>query len=171
MRRPINSDRIIVITAMGLGVLAMNVMRPILPLYLTSIGVSPKNLGLMFSVSMVGMVFGEVSWGWVADKIGVKLPMSVGTTIFGLITPFFVFTQNISSLFIVFLFWGLPVLLSVVQVGGILGMLHPHRKRPFLWPLLLCCFPHPEVWVLSPAVSSRTPGDTSSSSLLPAVLP
>jgi len=107
MRRPKNSDRIIVITAMGLGVLAMNVMRPILPLYLTSIGVSPKNLGLMFSVSMVGMVFGEVSWGWVADKIGVKLPMSVGTTIFGLITLFFVFTQNISSLFIVFLFWGL----------------------------------------------------------------
>ncbi len=92
---------------MGLGVLAMNIMRPILPLYLSSIGVSPKILGLMFSVAMVGMVFGEVSWGWVADKIGIKLPMSVGTTIFGLITLFFVFTQSISSLFIVFLFWGL----------------------------------------------------------------
>jgi len=107
MRRPINSDRITVITAMGLGVLAMNIMRPILPLYLTSIGVSPKLLGLMFSAAMVGMVFGEVSWGWVADKIGVKLPMSIGTTICGLITLFFVFTQNISYLFIVFLFWGL----------------------------------------------------------------
>jgi len=107
MRRVINRDRITVITAMGLGVLAMNIMRPILPLYLTSIGVTPKILGLMFSTAMVGMVFGEVSWGWVADKIGVKLPMSVGTTICGLITLFFAFTQNISSLFIVFLFWGL----------------------------------------------------------------
>lgn len=92
---------------MGLGVLAMNIMRPILPLYLTSIGVSPKILGLMFSTAMVGMVFGEVSWGWVADKIGVKLPMSVGTIICGLITLFFAFTHNIPSLFIVFLFWGL----------------------------------------------------------------
>jgi len=92
---------------MGLGVLAMNIMRPILPLHLTSIGVSPKMLGLMFAAAMVGMVFGEVSWGWVADKIGVKLPMSVGTTICGLITLFFVFTRNIPSLFIVFLFWGL----------------------------------------------------------------
>jgi len=92
---------------MGLGVLAVNIMRPILPLYLASIGVTPKILGLMFSVAMVGMIFGEVSWGWVADKIGIKLPMSVGTILFGLITLFFVFTQNISSLFIVFLFWGL----------------------------------------------------------------
>jgi len=92
---------------MGLGVLATNIIRPILPLYLTSIGVSPKTLGLMFSVAMVGMVFGEVSWGWVADKIGVKLPLSVGTTIFGLITLFFALTQDISFLFIVFLFWGL----------------------------------------------------------------
>ena len=92
---------------MGLGVLATNIMRPILPLYLVSIGVSPEILGLMFSTAMVGMVFGEVSWGWVADKIGIKIPLSVGTTIFGLITLFFVITQNISLLFIVFLFWGL----------------------------------------------------------------
>ena len=83
MNRPINSDRITVISAMGLGVLAVNIMRPILPLYLASIGVTPKILGLMFSVAMVGMVFGEVSWGWVADKIGIKLPMSVGTTLLG----------------------------------------------------------------------------------------
>jgi MFS family permease len=107
MRRTINGQRITVITAMGLGVLAMNIMRPILPLYLTSIGVSPRILGLMFSMAMVGMVFGESSWGWVADKIGIKLPLSVGTTICGLITLFFAFTQNIPALFIVFLFWGL----------------------------------------------------------------
>ena len=107
MKRKINGKRITVITAMGLGVLAMNIMRPILPLYLTSIGVSPRILGLMFSMAMVGMVFGESFWGWVADKIGVKLPLSVGTTICGLITLFFVFTQNILALFIVFLFWGL----------------------------------------------------------------
>ncbi len=92
---------------MGLGILATNIMRPILPLYLTSVGVSPKILGLMFSMAMAGMLFGEISWGWVADKIGIKLPMSVGTTIFGLIIFFFAYTQNISSLFILFLFWGL----------------------------------------------------------------
>lgn len=114
---------------MGLGVLATNIIRPILPLYLTSIGVSPKILGLMFSVSMVGMVFGEISWGWVADKIGVKLPLSVGTTIFGLITLFFVFTQDISSLFIVFLFWGLTRSAIFGPGRGYIGSAaHPSKK-------------------------------------------
>ena len=92
---------------MGLGILATNIMRPILPLYLTSIGVPPEILGLMFSVAMVGMLFGEVSWGWIADKIGVKLPLSVGTMIFGLISLLFAFTQDVSALFMLFLFWGL----------------------------------------------------------------
>jgi len=92
---------------MGLGILATNIMRPILPLYLTSIGVSPEILGLMFSVAMVGMLFGEVSWGWIADKIGIKLPLSVGTTVFGLISLLFAFTQGISALFLLFFLWGL----------------------------------------------------------------
>lgn len=92
---------------MGLGVLATNIMRPILPIYVASIGVSPEILGLMFSVAMVGTLFGEIFWGWIADKIGIKLPMSIGTTIFGVIILCFVFAQNNSSLFIVFLFWGL----------------------------------------------------------------
>jgi MFS family permease len=83
----------------------------------------------MFSVSMAGMLFGEVSWGWVADKIGIKLPMSVGTTIFGLITLFFVFTQNISALFIVFLFWGLARSAIFGPGRGYVGSAaHPSKK-------------------------------------------
>ena len=114
---------------MGLGVLATNIIRPVLPLYLTSIGVSPKILGLMFSAAMVGMVFGEVSWGWVADKIGVKLPLSVGTTIFGLITLFFVLTQDIPSLFIVFLFWGLARSAIFGPGRGYIGSAAPPSKK------------------------------------------
>ena len=107
MKKTFNRQRITVITAMGMGVLASSIIRPILPLYLTSIGVSPRVLGLMFSMAMVGMVFGEISWGWVADQIGIKLPLSVGTALGGLAILFFAFTQNIPALFIVFLFWGL----------------------------------------------------------------
>jgi len=59
-----------VIAVMGLGVLAISMLGPVLPLYLSSIDVSPDVLGLMFSIAMVGMVFGESSWGWVADRVG-----------------------------------------------------------------------------------------------------
>jgi len=107
MKKTFNRQRITVIATMGLGVLASGIIRPILPLYLTSIGVSPRVLGLMFSMAMVGMVFGEISWGWIADQVGIKLPLSVGTVLGGVAILFFAFTQNIPALFIVFLFWGL----------------------------------------------------------------
>ena len=61
MRKIVNRKFITIITVMGLGVLAMSMLQPVLPLYLTSIDVSPEVLGLMFSVAMVGMVFGESS--------------------------------------------------------------------------------------------------------------
>ena len=48
-----------VIVVVGLGVLAMAVLQPVLPLYLTSTGISPKMLGLMFSAAMAGMMLGE----------------------------------------------------------------------------------------------------------------
>ena len=72
-------------TIMALGVLAMSILQPMLPLYLTGIGVTPEILGLLFSVAMLGMVIGESSAGWVADKVGLRVPMSVGTFVSGLV--------------------------------------------------------------------------------------
>ncbi|MDD4876309.1 MAG: MFS transporter, partial [Dehalococcoidales bacterium] len=68
MKKILNNELITVIVAMGLGVFAMSILHPILPLYLTSIGITTEILGLMLSVAMVGMVIGESSWGWVADR-------------------------------------------------------------------------------------------------------
>ena len=107
--RPKQSNKneiVIVMIVMGLATLAMTILRPILPLYLTSIAVSPEILGLMFSVSMVGMVFGESSWGWVADKIGLKVPLSAGTFAAALVVSFFVLTQNTVAIFAIFFLWG-----------------------------------------------------------------
>ena len=98
---------ITIMSIMALGVLAMSILQPMMPLYLTSIGVTPEIVGLMLSVAMVGMVIGESSWGWVADKIGTKLPLTVGTFISGLAVFCFVLTQNIALIFIIFFSWGL----------------------------------------------------------------
>ncbi len=107
MRRIVSRELVTVIAIMGLGVLAMSILQPILPLYLTSIGVAPEILGLMFSVGMVGMAFGESFWGWVADKVGLKIPMSVGTFVCGLAVFCFVLTQNVPAIFVLFCFWGM----------------------------------------------------------------
>ena len=107
MKLTVSRQMITVMSIMALGVLAMSILQPMMPLYLTSIGVTPEIVGVMLSVAMVGMVIGESSWGWVADKTGGKLPMAVGTFISGLAVFCFVLTQNMALIFTIFFFWGL----------------------------------------------------------------
>ena len=95
MKKIVSNEMVVVTIILGLGVLSMSILRPMLPLYLTSIGVAPEILGLMFSVAMIGMVIGESSFGWVADKVGLKIPLSVGTLVTAIVVLFFVSTQNV----------------------------------------------------------------------------
>ncbi len=133
MKRAISREMATVIAIMGLGVLAMSILAPILPLYLTSIGVTPKILGLMFSVAMVGMVIGESSWGWIADRIGMKLPLNMGTFVCALVVPFFVFTQNVPAIFAIFFFWGLVRSALFGPSRGYIGAnAPPLRKATFM---------------------------------------
>jgi len=107
MKRLINSELGTIFVIMGLASLAMAVLNPIMPLYLTSLDVVPSLIGLMLAVSMVGMVFGESSGGWLADKIGLKIPMGVGTFFCVPLVLCFVFTRGTPALFLTFLFWGI----------------------------------------------------------------
>ena len=106
MKKIISGELAAVIVILALGTISIGVLNPILPLYLTSIGVGPEILGLMFSVSMVGMVTGEGYWGWVADRVGLKIPMGVGTFVCALIVFCFVLTQQVTPIFLIFFFWG-----------------------------------------------------------------
>ncbi len=107
MSKYFNRELASVIGVVSLVVLTMAILQPVLPLYLKSIGIEPSTLGLLFAVGMIGMVFGESSAGWLADKVGLKIPMSIGTL--GSIVPLllFAFTQNVPFLFVIFLIWGL----------------------------------------------------------------
>ena len=129
MKRFVSSELVIVITILGLGTVAQSILNPILPLYLTSIGVVPTVLGLMFSVAMVGMVIGEGSWGWVADKLGLKIPISVGTFACALVVFCFVLTQKVPAIFLIFLIWGIARS-ALPPVGrGYIGATAPLLKK------------------------------------------
>jgi len=96
-----------VATVLGTGALAMGILRPILPLYLAHISLDPALIGLIISVSMIGMVIGESFSGWVADRLGLRLPLIIGTVVCGLISFGFVLSQAVAVLFVVGFFWGL----------------------------------------------------------------
>jgi len=114
---------------MALGVLAMSIISPVLPLYLTSIDVSPEMVGFMFSVAMAGMMFGESSWGWVADKIGLKLPLVMGTAVSGLMVLCFSFAKSIPILFCIFFFWGILRSALFGPGRGYIGTIAPTMQK------------------------------------------
>ena len=114
---------------LGLGVLAMSVLGPIMPLYLTSIEVSPEILGLMFAVAMVGMVIGESSWGWVADKVGLKIPLNMGTFLCAGVVLLFIVTEKVPAIFLIFFFWGIVRSALIGPCRGYIGANAPPLRR------------------------------------------
>lgn len=129
MNKTINGEMIGLIAIMSLGVLSVGILSPVLPLYLTSIRITPEILGLIFSVATVGMVIGETFWGWVADRVGVKLPLSMGTFVCALSVFSLVLTQNIAALFAVFFFWGLVRSAIFAPIRGYIGAKAPPLKK------------------------------------------
>jgi MFS family permease len=102
----LNRELITIVVIMGIANMAMAILQPMMPLYLTSIDVTPSLIGLMLAVGMVGMVFGESGGGWLADKVGLKIPLSIGTFLCAPLVLLFVFTRSIPGIFVIFFFWG-----------------------------------------------------------------
>ena len=102
----LNRELIIIIVIMGIANASMAILQPMMPLYLTSIGVTPSLIGLMLAIGMVGMVIGESGGGWLADKVGLKIPLSIGTFLSAPLVLCFVFTRSIPAIFMISFFWG-----------------------------------------------------------------
>jgi MFS family permease len=118
-----------VLAVMGLSILAMSLLNPILPLYLTSIDIGPVVLGVMLSVAMFGMAIGEAGWGWLADRTGIRVAMIAGTFFSGLSVLLFVFTQNVPVIFGIFVLWGFLRSAVFGPARGYIGTFAPPQKK------------------------------------------
>ena len=139
MNKVVNRELVAVVAIVCLAVMAMSILQPVLPLYLTSLGINTTILGLMFSIGMAGMVFGESGGGWLADKVGIKIPLGMGTFACVPLILCFVFTSNTTAIFMIFLSWG------VVRAGifgpgrGYIGTTVPlERKATYLGIYAAC---------------------------------
>jgi PPP family 3-phenylpropionic acid transporter len=129
MKSTAKVELIAIITVLGVGALSMAILQPILPLYLTSIGITPAVLGLIQSVIMVGMLLGEPSMGWLSDKLGVKIPLSIGTFICGLVVLSFILSQNVIAIFFISIFWGITRSAIFAPGRGYIGVNAPSLER------------------------------------------
>jgi predicted MFS family arabinose efflux permease len=107
IRKALSSELVTVYTIISVCYMSVFLLEPILPIYLSSIGASPSVTGLMFAVIVLGMVFGETWGGWIADRLGPKIPLYFGTFICSGAVLLLIFIKNIPGIFIIFIFWGL----------------------------------------------------------------
>jgi PPP family 3-phenylpropionic acid transporter len=132
-KKIISNNLVIIATVFGLELLAEGIIEPILPLYLTSIDIAPKILGLMLSVGWLGMIISESFWGWTADKIGAKIPLSIGTFISGLMVFCFVLVRGVPNFFTIFLLWGIARSAIWGPSRGYIGVnIHSSKKTSYM---------------------------------------
>jgi DHA1 family quinolone resistance protein-like MFS transporter len=81
-------------------------LNPVLPLYMREVGLSDQNIGLAFSLMMVGIAFSEVFWGWAVDRIDLKYVLILGSLAYGVMTLTLMIPKSASAFLIVIVFYG-----------------------------------------------------------------
>jgi MFS family permease len=107
----------------------MGIVRPMLPLYLADAGLEPYLLGLVVSVSMIGMAIGESFSGVISDRFGLRLPLVLSTLVCGLSLFSFLLSDAIISLFLISFIWGGLRVLMVGPSRGYMANAAPPGKR------------------------------------------
>ena len=131
--RIISRELVVLIVVVGLAMMGMSLLQPVLPLYLTSIGIGPTMLGLMLATGMAGMVLGESSGGWLADRAGIRVPMLIGTFLCVPMLVLFIFTRTTALLFLIFFVWGIVRSALFGPGRGYIGMNVPlSHKATFM---------------------------------------
>jgi len=114
---------------LAISMLSMSILEPVLPLYLINVGFSSKATGVMISVLCLGMIIGESSWGWIADKMGIRIPMIWGTLISGIILLGILLAKGTYIVFIAILCLGLFRSAVFGPARGYVGKNAPALKK------------------------------------------
>jgi len=122
-----------IVSILSIGMLSLSMLEPVLPLYLIHVGFSSKATGVMISFLWLGMIIGESSWGWIADKIGIRVPMIWGTLVSGIILLGFLLAKGTYIVFIAILCLGLFRSAVFGPARGFVGKHAPaFRKAAFM---------------------------------------
>jgi DHA1 family quinolone resistance protein-like MFS transporter len=77
-------ELIAILIVSGAATSAQALLTPVLPLYMRDVGLSDQNIGLAFSVMMVGIAISEVFWGWAVDRVNLKIVLFIGAVAYGI---------------------------------------------------------------------------------------
>jgi len=103
IKRLFTRELIAILAISATGFFSQDLLSPMLPLYMRDIGLTDQNIGLMFSVMMVGIAISELFWGWAVDRIDLKIILFLGTVAYGIVTTTLLIPKTL-SLFLVIIF-------------------------------------------------------------------
>src|SRR3954469_8687076 len=72
-------------------------------------GISPRDLGPVFSSSLVGILFGSAIFGWVGDRYGRKAALVSANILFGVFTWAAAYATNLDQMFWLRLLAGISI--------------------------------------------------------------
>ena len=93
-------EKTLLLTIYGLVITSSGILSPVLPLYLTSLSITPQELGLLFSVQMIAVAIGELTWGRVIDKVGVNVALFTGTFLTAGLASLYLVIQSLPLFFL-----------------------------------------------------------------------
>jgi MFS family permease len=99
-------ELIAILIVSGAASIAQNLLTPVLPLYMRDVGLSDQNIGLAFSVMMVGIAISEVFWGWAVDRIDLKIVLFLGAVAYGIMILVLLTPKTLIPFLIVMIIYG-----------------------------------------------------------------
>jgi AAHS family 3-hydroxyphenylpropionic acid transporter len=122
----------------GFDIQALGVAAPKLA---PQFNLSPKELGWIFAVSNVGLVFGATSGGWLADRVGRK-PVFMGAVLtFGLFTLLMTMATGFASLFTLRFLAGLGFGAALPNMMAVASEVSAPEKRASTAAVMFCGMP------------------------------
>ena len=127
--RALNSKTAVIICILILRWLALGILSIVLPLYVTSIGRSAAQWGVLSAAFAIGMVFAEPTWGWISDRVGIFKPLLVAQLVYTLLVPLYILAGSMEGLLAVQLARGaFGVAVGVLGRKALAHSLGPGKK-------------------------------------------
>lgn len=121
----------------GLDTAAMGFIAPALS---QDWGVDRASLGPVMSAALIGMVFGALGSGPLADRFGRKIVLVVAVFLFGLFSLLSAFSANVDQLVMLRLLTGLGLGAAMPNATTLLSEYTPERLKSLLVTSMFCGF-------------------------------
>lgn len=99
-------ELVAVIFVSAVAFYASELLNPIMPLYLSSVGLSETSIGFITSVMMAGIAVSEIFWGWVVDRVDLRIAIFVGTALLGIAILGISLVQSLFSIGVALFLYG-----------------------------------------------------------------